>query len=268
MFEKTTTSFLGYNVFSGDKEFFSNGFAGVVTTICPHSYILARKDPSFRKALMTSDLILPDGIGIVIASRVINGEKLTKIAGSDMHDVILKALNQRKGSCFYLGSTDRTLRMIKERISGEYPSLRVGTFSPPFKPVFSEDDNLSMIKAINEFRPDVLFVGMTAPKQEKWVYENRSYITASVICSVGAVFDFYAGTIRRSGKFWISIGLEWLPRLLREPRRLWRRSLVSAPLFLWLVLREKLLIKCRMICNFSLPGNLHDNSVDSKLIGN
>jgi N-acetylglucosaminyldiphosphoundecaprenol N-acetyl-beta-D-mannosaminyltransferase len=99
-----------------------------------------------------------------------------------------------------------------------------------------------MIDAINQSKSDVLFVGMTAPKQEKWVYENRDLINTPVICSIGAVFDFYAGTVKRPSKFWISIGLEWLPRLLKEPRRLWRRTLISTPLFVWFVLLEKLRI--------------------------
>ena len=167
---------------------------------------------------MASDFIIPDGVGIIMAARVLAGKKIKKIAGSDLHEVIINALNERKGSCFYLGSSDNTLRMIRERLSREHPAIKVGTFSPPYKTVFSDEDNISMINAVNEFNPEVLFVGMTAPKQEKWVHENRHLINAPVICAIGAVFDFYAGTVKRPGKFWISIGLEWLPRLLREPR--------------------------------------------------
>ena len=89
-----------------------------------------------------------------------------------------------------------------------------------------------MISAVNSFAPDALFVGMTAPKQEKWVHEHRDRLNAPLICPVGAVFDFYAGTVRRSGEFWIRMGLEWLPRLIREPKRLWRRNFISTPLFL------------------------------------
>jgi len=192
---------------------------------------------------MASDFIIPDGVGIVMAARVLAGKKIEKIAGSDLHEVIINALNERKSSCFYLGSSDTTLRKIRERLYMEHPAVRVGSFSPPYKIVFNDDDNISMINAVNEFNPDVLFVGMTAPKQEKWVHKNRHLINAPVICAIGAVFDFYAGTVKRPGKFWISIGLEWLPRLLREPRRLWRRTLISTPLFIWFVLREKLRIK-------------------------
>ena len=192
---------------------------------------------------MASDFIIPDGVGIVMAARVLAGKKIEKIAGSDLHEVIINALNERKSSCFYLGSSDTTLRKIRERLYMEHPAVRVGSFSPPYKIVFNDDDNISMINAVNEFNPDVLFVGMTAPKQEKWVHKNRHLINAPVICAIGAVFDFYAGTVKRPVKFWISIGLEWLPRLLREPRRLWRRTLISTPLFIWFVLREKLRIK-------------------------
>ena len=97
-----------------------------------------------------------------------------------------------------------------------------------------------MVEAVNNFKPQILFVGMTAPKQEKWVYTHKSQLDAKIICSIGAVFDFYAGTVKRPGKFWIQLGLEWFPRLLREPKRLWRRNFVSTPLFLWDVCLEKI----------------------------
>lgn len=238
---------LGYDVFPGEKKFFSAEFNGIVNTISPHSYIIARDDSLFREALMASDYIIPDGVGIVIAARVLAGKKIEKIAGSDLHKVIINALNERNGSCFYLGSTDTTLQKIRERLSREHSAIRVGSFSPPYKTVFNREDSDSMINAVNEFNPEVLFVGMTAPKQEKWVHENRHLINAPVICSIGAVFDFYAGTVQRPGKFWITIGLEWLPRLLREPRRLWRRTIISTPLFIWFVLREKLGIKGEIV---------------------
>ena len=236
---KSVIRILDYDVFSGAKLFFSEEFKGIVTTISPHSYIVARRDSLFQEALVNSDFIIPDGVGIVIAARILSGKKIEKIAGSDLHKVILNALNQRKGSCFYVGSSKSTLEKIRARLSRELPGVRMGSFSPTFKAIFSTEDNMQMISAINIFKPDVLFVGMTAPKQEKWVYENKHLINAPVICSIGAVFDFYAGTVKRPGKFWISIGLEWLPRLIREPKRLWRRTLISTPLFLWFVLKEK-----------------------------
>jgi N-acetylglucosaminyldiphosphoundecaprenol N-acetyl-beta-D-mannosaminyltransferase len=235
-----TIRLLNYTIFSGEKEFFSREFKGVVSTISPHSYIISRKDDLFSEALTASDFIIPDGVGIVMAAKFLNGTRIKKIAGSDLHEEIIKSLNEQGGSCFYLGSSETTLTLIRDRLALEQPAIRVGTYSPPFKAQFTDEENISMIKMVNEFNPDVLFVGMTAPKQEKWVYENRNRINAPVICSIGAVFDFYAGTVKRPGKFWIGLSLEWLPRLLREPGRLWKRNFISTPLFLVYIFYEKL----------------------------
>lgn len=233
-------SICGYSVFTGSKEFFMNDFRGVVNTINPHAFVVALKDRIFSKALKESEYLIPDGVGIKIAGLILQGRLIRKVAGSDLHEVLLKSLSERKGSCFYLGSSDAVLKKIKERIALEYPSVSIATYSPPYKETFTESENLEMINAINKFSPDVLFVGMTAPKQEKWLYEHKHLINAPVKCSIGAVFDFFAGTIKRSGRIWISMGLEWLPRLLHEPRRLWRRTLISAPVFLWHIISEKI----------------------------
>lgn len=230
---------LGYNIFCGDQVSVLAHSKGVINTINPHSYILARKDYIFQKALKASDFLLPDGVGMVIAAKVLTGRKIKKISGFDLHEIILYSLEQYQGSCFYLGSSEGTLLKIKERLAKEHPGIRFGSFSPPFRSSFSEDDSILMRNLVKNFNPDVLFVGMTAPKQEKWVYENKSLMKAPLICSIGAVFDFYAGTVKRSGKFWISIGLEWLPRLMKEPFRLWSRTFISAPQFLLLVFYEK-----------------------------
>ncbi len=233
-------SILGFKVFSGSKDFFSNGVKGVINTINPHSYIISRKDDLFKEALLHSDFLIPDGVGIKYASRLITGKRIEKIAGADLHWLILNSLNERKGSCFYLGSTENTLDKINERLKCDFPEIRAEYYSPPFKTDFSEEENASIIKAIERFSPDVLFVGMTAPKQEKWVHANRAKLNVPLICSIGAAFDFYAGTVKRSGRIWINLGLEWLPRFARDPQRLWKRNLVSTPLFLWYVLLEKL----------------------------
>jgi N-acetylglucosaminyldiphosphoundecaprenol N-acetyl-beta-D-mannosaminyltransferase len=231
---------LGYNVFSGDKNYFRNNKIGIISTLNPHCYILARKDRQYHQALLSSDLIIPDGIGIKYAARFLSGEIIRRISGSELHEEVISSLNKSGGSCFYLGSSEATLEKINIRLSKDQPAIRAGFLSPPFKNDFSNEDNLAMIEAVRKFNPDVLFVGMTAPKQEKWVYQNREKLNIPLICSIGAVFDFYSGTVRRPGNFWIKAGLEWLPRLLREPGRLWRRNFVSTPMFVWYVAVEKL----------------------------
>ncbi|MDF4221138.1 WecB/TagA/CpsF family glycosyltransferase [Maribacter sp. M208] len=109
---------------------------------------------------------------------------------------------------------------IGERLKVDYPNVTFGIYSPPYKPEFSEEDNSKMIEAVNAFQPDVLFVSMTAPKQEKWSHANKDLLVAKIICSIGAVFDFYAGTVECPNKIWQDLGLEWLGRLLKEPKRM------------------------------------------------
>lgn len=212
----------------------------IISTINPHSYCVAKKDAAFQQALIESDFLLPDGIGIVYAAKILNGENILKIAGYDLFLHLMTELNESKGSCFFLGSSEKTLDLIKEKAAREFPDVTVNNFSPPYKPVFSIAENEEMCEAVNKKQPDVLFVGMTAPKQEKWVHQFKEELDAKIICSIGAVFDFYAGTVQRPSQFWVNLGLEWLPRFLNEPRRLAKRNLISTPKFLFSVFKEKI----------------------------
>lgn len=212
----------------------------IINTLNAHSYCVAKENAIFKAALQASDILLPDGISIVLAAAIFYGKRIHKIAGNDLHQHILQKLQLENGSCFYLGSSNATLDLIAKRIQKEYPAIRVRSHAPPFTREFSDEDNRLMIEAINCFNPDVVFVGMTAPKQEKWVYENQARIKAKTICSIGAVFDYYAGTIKRAGTFWIYIGLEFLPRLIKEPRRLWRRTFISSPHFMYDIFLNRL----------------------------
>ena len=208
----------------------------------PHTLEVAKKDSLFCKAIENADLVVPDGIGIVFASHVLGGKIRQRITGSDIFWEVNKLLNnEHTYSCFFLGATENTLHRIRERMSIDFPNVRVvGTFSPPFKEEFAEDENDVMVEAVNRANPDILWVGMTAPKQEKWIYENRERLQAKFVGAIGAVFDFFAGTKKRSNSWFQDCGLEWLPRLVREPRRLWRRNLVSSPMFFARVISHRM----------------------------
>jgi len=223
---------LGYNVFNDKLNTIGVGKKLLINTINQYSFCIASKDNEFSNALKQSDILLPDGIGIVAAAKLLKGEKIKKIAGADIHEFLLNKLNSEEGSCFYLGSSLDTLQKIKERLKKEYPKIRAGFHSPPYKPKFTEEDNTTMVNAVNEFKPDVLFVGMTAPKQEKWSFKNKSALDVQIICSIGAVFDFYAGTMKRPNKIWINLGLEWFGRLIKEPKRMWKRYIYYGFIFL------------------------------------
>lgn len=228
------SNIMSYNVFvdSLSSIQINSGSKCIINTINPHSYITAKSDKKFATALQESDVLMPDGSGIVLAAKHIKGQKISKIAGADLHNYLLKTLNDVSGSVFYMGSSPDTLIKIQERMLNEFPNVNVGTYSPPYTPEFSNKDNEFIIEKINEFNPDVLFIGVTAPKQEKWLYEHKDKLNFKIGSSIGAVFDFYAETVKRPSKLWIDMHLEWLVRLLNEPKRLWRRNFISTPLFL------------------------------------
>jgi N-acetylglucosaminyldiphosphoundecaprenol N-acetyl-beta-D-mannosaminyltransferase len=207
----------------------------------PHSLVVSRKDPAFRKSLEQSSVAAPDGTGIVLASKLCGGKINKRITGSDFFETLSHALNMQRGRrYFFLGSNHKTLNALRSRFEKQFPSITfAGSFAPPYKNSFSPEETAEMITSINAANADVLWVGMTAPKQEKWVHQNASSLNVKVIGAIGAVFDYFSGQIRRPGKAWRVCGLEWFPRLLQEPRRLWRRNLISSPLFLYLVAKER-----------------------------
>ena len=212
----------------------------IINTINPHSYLISQSNKVFFEALKSSDVLLPDGIGIVWAKQLLHKTKIKKIAGYDLFMHLMNDLNNKKGSCFFLGASENTLKMIQKRASKEFPNVTVHSYSPSYKKEFTNEDNVKMFTLINKVEPDILFVAMTAPKQEKWVYKNNQYINPKLICSIGAVFDFYSGTVTRPSKFWIKAGLEWLPRFIHEPLRLAKRNLISTPKFILQVLYMKI----------------------------
>ena len=140
----------------------------------------------------------------------------------------------------FMGSSQKVLDLIVKRVAEVYPHLKVVTYSPPYKPEFSDDDNKAIIDAINATDPDLLWIGMTAPKQEKWTYSHWDELNIHChVGTIGAVFDFFAGTVERAPMWWQRHGLEWLYRLLKEPKRMWRRYIIGNALFLWNMLKEK-----------------------------
>jgi N-acetylglucosaminyldiphosphoundecaprenol N-acetyl-beta-D-mannosaminyltransferase len=201
----------------------------------PHSYVESLKDSIFSKALRDATWLVPDGIGIVIASKIKGGGIVKRITGSDIFDEVHVELNKLEGyKVFFLGSTEDTLEKIREKFAIDFPNIQIsGTYSPPFKSTYTAEEMQHMIDVINIAKPDLLWVGMTAPKQEKLIYELKNKLNVKFIAAVGAVFDFYVGKVKRSHPIFQRLGLEWLPRLVQQPKRLWKRTLVSAPIFIW-----------------------------------
>lgn len=250
----------------------------LINTINAHSFNTAKKDKLFAEALTNGDALIPDGVSIVKACRWIKAKSQPKerIAGWDLFEFEMNKLEEcgmmneelevnnssldnsqsasadksklkiqnskfreRPLTVMFMGSSQKVLDLIVKRAAEVYPHLKVVTYSPPYKPEFSDEDNKAIIDAINAANPDLLWIGMTAPKQEKWTYTHWKELNIHChVGTIGAVFDFFAGTVERAPMWWQEHGLEWLYRLLKEPKRMWRRYIIGNALFLWNMTRE------------------------------
>lgn len=214
----------------------------LINTINAHSFNVAQNDELFAEALRNGDYLIPDGASIVKACRWLKTKTQPKerIAGWNLFLIEMEKLNAQGGKCFFMGSSEKVLTLIKQRAKEDYPNISVETYSPPYKAEFSDEDNRAIISAINDANPDLLWIGMTAPKQEKWTYLHWQELDIDChVGTIGAVFDFYAGTAKRAPKWWQEHSLEWLYRLMIEPKRMWRRYVVGNPLFLLNIRKEK-----------------------------
>lgn len=235
----------------------------LINTINAHSYNTALRDPLFAEALMKGGALIPDGASIVKACGWLRAKSRPeeRIAGWDLFVFEMGRLNDigkakgngmedgaTAGTCkdgrrqprvMFMGSSDKVLGLIRDKAAKTYPNLEVVTYSPPYKPEFNDEDNAAIIRAINDARPDLLWIGMTAPKQEKWAYAHWNELDINCHCgTIGAVFDFFAGTARRAPLWWQEHSMEWLYRLMKEPKRMWRRYIIGNVLFLFNVMRE------------------------------
>ena len=229
-------SFLQYKVES-DKSFLQDLFycKQSINTINPHSFVVARNDISFNESLIKSSYLIPDGIGIIHAIKFLYGLNVKRYSGAELHHDLLEIAESKKMKIFYMGSSRNTLKLIEEKIKSDYDNIEVGYYSPPYKNEFSQHDNELIIKKINKFSPDILFVGLTAPKQEKWINNNLQYLNIKLACGIGAVFDFYSGNIRRAPRWVMKLGLEWIHRSLLS-FRLFKRNFISNPKFIYFIL--------------------------------
>ena len=151
----------------------------------------------------------------------------------------LRTKSEESKIVMFMGSSQKVLDLIVKCAAEVYPHLKVVTYSPPYKPEFSDEDNKAIIDAINAANPDLLWIGMTAPKQEKWTYSHWNELNIHChVGTIGAVFDFFAGTVERAPIWWQDHGLEWLYRLIKEPKRMWRRYIIGNTLFLWNMVKE------------------------------
>lgn len=210
-----------------------------ITITNPYSVMLCRRDPEMKTATAGAALTLPDGVGIVLAAKLLGYRNGGRTAGPTL---ILELCDwgRRHGYRHYFyGGKAGVAGTLAARLRATYPGLQVaGTYCPPFRSLTAEEDR-SITERINATRPHIVWVGLGAPKQEIWMAQHLGRIHATAMIGVGAAFDFHAGRAKWAPPLVRRLGLEWAYRLVREPRRLWRRNLDS-PLFLAGVLRQRL----------------------------
>jgi len=208
--------------------------------VCAESRLImeCRRDPRLNEAVMQADLVVADGMPLVWLARLRGYGQRERVTAYDLLLGVSERSARRGYSCYFYGGRPGVPELVAQRLSECFPGLKVaGTMSPPFRPL-TELEASEVNRTIEATRPDVLWVGLGCPKQEPWARACVGKLSVPVAITIGAAFDFYAGTVARAPVWMQRSGLEWLHRLFQEPRRLWRRYLWLGPQFVVLALLE------------------------------
>lgn len=205
-----------------------------------HGVMACQKDETLRRIHSEAGMVTPDGMPLVWLSRRLGHPETRRVCGPDFMLELCGHSRVRGYRHFLYGGAPGVVEDLKAALEERFPGLQVvGTYSPPFRPLTAEED-AAVVATINRARPDIVWVGLSSPKQEYWMAAHKGRIEAAAMIGVGAAFDFHAGRRKRAPQWMQRSGLEWSYRLMSEPRRLWRRYLVMAPRFLVLLTREEL----------------------------
>jgi N-acetylglucosaminyldiphosphoundecaprenol N-acetyl-beta-D-mannosaminyltransferase len=211
-----------------------------VTLTGVHGVIEARDDPSFKRTLNGAGLTLPDGMPLVWMSWLAGRSEVTRVYGPDFTLALSQAMALAGKSAFYYGGVPGVAEQLAATLAARFPGLvTAGTYCPPFRPLTAAEE-ADVTARINGSGADVVWVGLSTPKQERWMSRMRDRLDAPVLIGVGAAFDFLSGRVRQAPRWMQRSGLEWLYRLSQEPGRLWRRYLRNNPRFVYLVTCERL----------------------------
>lgn len=203
-----------------------------------HGLWEAHRDPELRRILNSADLWVPDGIAPVLVARCRGIRSACRIPGAKLMEAFFAKADFNGYRSFFYGDTEETLAALRATLETKYPGHEVaGTLSPPFRALSAEEGE-EHVRTINQARPDVLWVGLGLPKQDRWIHKHVDRLEVPVAIGVGAAFRFLNGQVRRAPGRVGSMGFEWAYRLLMEPRKCWRRSLVQGPQFVAHVLLE------------------------------
>lgn len=206
-----------------------------------HMLIEAYKHPEFSSVLKNADIVTPDGMPLVWMLRLMGARTQNRAAGMDILLSVCKLAPLRDISVFFLGSETKILEQMRKKLESEFPTLRIAGMEPlPFRPLTRAEDE-AIIAKINDSKAAIVLVALGCPKQEYWMYQHKDKIQA-VMIGLGGAFPVYAGIQKRAPCWVRNLGSEWLYRLIQEPLRLWQRYISTIPIFVWLALKQLLLL--------------------------
>lgn len=219
-----------------------------------HGIVEAQRDSRFKEVLNATDLIVPDGMPLVWLARRQGHDLPRRVYGPDLMLDFCKETQAQGYRHFFYGGEPGVADQLAESLKGRFPGLQVaGTYCPPFRPLSREEDD-EIVAMISRAAPDVLWVGLGTPKQERWMYDHKNKLSVPVMVSIGAAFDMLSGRKNQAPRWMREHGLEWLFRLCQEPRRLWRRYLIYGTQFIaWIVLESLGLKKFALDTNETKP---------------
>jgi N-acetylglucosaminyldiphosphoundecaprenol N-acetyl-beta-D-mannosaminyltransferase len=211
---------------------------GYVTVNNVHTMMEGYWDTSYQNIINNSFLSIPDGKPLQIVGKIKGHKTIARLFGPTVLEKFIDWGRADNVTHFFIGSSPSNLSKLKDAIQSKYPGAKiVGMISPPFKPM-SEWDNEGFISAINEENPDFIWVGLGAPKQERWMFDQKDAINRGIMFGIGAGFDYLAGNTKHAPGWMKNASLEWLYRLIQEPKRLWKRYFKTIPPFLVLITLE------------------------------
>jgi N-acetylglucosaminyldiphosphoundecaprenol N-acetyl-beta-D-mannosaminyltransferase len=188
-----------------------------------HSIMDCQRDPGLRRIFNNARMVTPDGMSLVWLLRLQGHQQVSRVYGPDLLKAVFHRSTQKGHRHFLYGGTEVGLQDLGHRLRMQYPAVEIaGAFAPPFRALTVEEDR-NIVELINRSMPDIVWVGIGSPRQERWMAEHRDVIQAPVMVGVGAAFDFLSGSKRQAPEWVRAAGLEWLFRLVTEPRRLWPR---------------------------------------------
>jgi len=212
-----------------------------------YTVVLMQNDHEFLNTTNSSELVLADGLPLVWASKLLNIPIPERIAGFELFKLFSKKADKCKYRYFLLGSNERTIGKMISIIKEHWPNIVItGCYCPPMRSNFSQEETEEMLNKVNDASPDILWVSLSAPKQELWINKNKNRINTPLAIGIGAAFEYIAGEIKRAPKWAQKMGLEWFFRFCQEPKRLWKRYLIGNTVFSYLILLEftkKLFVK-------------------------